>query len=280
MTEKERLSAEREQRFNDIVALKRPDRVPVIPLVNHYFGTKVKGISNADAGYDSRVRYRSMREATVEFGWDMCPPNGVFPSKGLEAPGTLQLRWPGGALAEDAPFQFVEGEYVREEEYDEFLGNSNAFTLTKILPRIFSKLEGLGQVPFPPLYWLSNSYSFNRVGGALFSTSPMRTILESLLELADAWEEEDAIVADHLAKLNELGLPLLSAAVVFPAFDMVSDFFRGPKGGSLDIYRNPDKLQKAIDLMQPVVLGSAMAMVQGSGNKRVFIPMHRVRTTS
>ncbi len=52
----QQLYAERERRFNDIVALKRPDRVPVIHLVNLYFPTAIKGISHRDAGYDHELR--------------------------------------------------------------------------------------------------------------------------------------------------------------------------------------------------------------------------------
>jgi hypothetical protein len=44
------MCAAREKRFNDIVALKKPDRVPVIPLITHYFPTKIRGVSNRDAG--------------------------------------------------------------------------------------------------------------------------------------------------------------------------------------------------------------------------------------
>ena len=57
------LYAEREKRFNDIVALKKPDRIPVNALVTHYFPTKVKGVSNRDAGYDHALRYRCMKSA-------------------------------------------------------------------------------------------------------------------------------------------------------------------------------------------------------------------------
>ncbi len=35
------------------------------------------------------------------------------------------------------------------------------------------------------------------------------------------------------------------------ALDVVSDFFRGLRGGSLDIYRNPAKLLATIELMHP-----------------------------
>jgi uroporphyrinogen-III decarboxylase len=64
-------------------------------------------------------------------------------------------------------------------------------------------------------------------------------------------------------------------SVAFAAFDLVSDFFRGLRGGSLDIYRNPEKLQRAIDLMQPACIALAIGAAKMSGNPRVFIPMHR-----
>jgi hypothetical protein len=274
MDQASRLYAEREQRFNDIVALKKPDRVPVISIAHHYFATKVKGISNKDAGYDSALRYSSMREATVKFGWDMCPSSGVFASRGFDAVGSLQVRWPGGDLSDDAPFQFVEGEYIREDEYGEFLADPDGFTLTKILPRICGNLAGFGQIPFP-LYWLSSSYFFQNVGGTLLAAPPLRKALESLLRLADVMEEENATIAAHVREMASLGYPLLNASAAFPAFDMVSDFFRGLKGGSLDIYRNPEKLQAAIELMQPACLGIAMGAAKASGNPRVMIPMHR-----
>ena len=270
----EQLYVKREKRFNDVVALRKPDRVPVIPIAHHYFASKVKGIPNKDNGYDVRMRGQAIRDATIKFGWDMCPMSGVFASKGFEAVGSLQVRWPGGDLADDAPFQFVEGEYVQEDEFDEFLSNPNGFTLTKILPRIASNLAGLGQFPFP-LYWLSSSYFFQNVAGSVLSAPPFRTALESLLKLADVMEEENAVNGAHVQEMASLGYPLLLGSAIFPAFDMVSDFFRGLKGGSLDIYRNPDKLQATIDMMQPACIGLAIGAAKMAGNPRVMIPMHR-----
>ena len=91
----EELYRQREQRFNDIVALKKPDRIPVIPLVAHYFPTKIKGISNGDAGYDHELRLGSLREATVEFGWDMMPASAILGSDGYQALGSRQIRSAG-----------------------------------------------------------------------------------------------------------------------------------------------------------------------------------------
>ena len=87
----------------------------------------------------------AVRDATVEFGWDFAPPNGMFGHDGYEALATKQFRWPGGDLPDNEPFQFVENEYVKADEVDAFLADPNGFTLRTILPRIAGGLEGLGQ---------------------------------------------------------------------------------------------------------------------------------------
>ena len=267
--------AKREQRFNDIVALKKPDRVPVIPLVTHYFPTKVKGVSNREAGYDLALRYDCMKQADLEFGWDLAAANGLFSSAGLDALGVTQVRWPGGDLPDDAPFQFVEDEYLRSDEYDAFLADPNGFTTRTIIPRFAGRLAGLGQAPLPPTYWFSNSYTLLAAGGSMLSAPPLRAALQALLDLADAATAANAALGAHVAEMAALGYPYGYSAVTSPAFDVVSDFFRGLRGGSLDLYRNPDKLLAAIDLMQPSCIGLSVAVARMTGNPRVFIPMHR-----
>lgn len=269
------LYTEREKRFNDIVALRKPDRVPVIPLVTHYFPTKIKGVSNRNAGYDHALRYRCMKEADLEFGWDWAAPNGLFPSQSLEALGVKQVRWPGGDLPDDAPFQFVEDEYLRDDEYDAFLADPNGFTLRSILPRIAKRLEGLANAPLPPTYWFSNSYNLMAAGGSILAAPPLQTALRALLDLVEAVDANNAALGAHAAEMAALGYPYGYIAVTSPAFDVVSDFFRGLRGGSIDIYRNPDKLLACIELMHPSCIGLSIATAQITGNPRVFIPMHR-----
>ncbi len=269
------LKQEREQRFNDIVALRKPDRVPVIPLVTHYFPTRVKGVSNKDAGYDHALRYRCMKEAVVDFGWDFAPANGLFPSQGMDALAVKQVKWPGGDLPADAPFQFVEAEYLREDEYDAFLADPNGFTTRMILPRVAGKLEGLAHIPLPPTFWFSNSYTLMGAFGGMLTAPPLRAALQALLDLADAVQASTAALGAHVAEMAALGYPFGYFSVTSPAFDVVSDFFRGLRGGSIDIYRNPEKLMAAVELMQPSCIGLSVAAAQVSGNPRVFIPMHR-----
>ena len=52
----EELYAQREQRFNDIVALKKPDKIPFMPLMMHYFPNRIAGVSNAAVEADHFLR--------------------------------------------------------------------------------------------------------------------------------------------------------------------------------------------------------------------------------
>ena len=241
----------------------------------HYFPTRIKEVSNKDAGYDNALRYRCMKEAVLEFGWDWAVTNGMFPSETFEALGVKQVRWPGGDLPDDSPFQFVENEWLAEDEYDAFLADPNGFTLTQLLPRIAGNLAGLGQMPPPPLYWFSNAYNLIAIGGNVLAAPPIRAALESLLKLAEATAQNNAALGVYIGEMAALGYPYGYASVTVPAFDMVSDFLRGLRGGSLDIYRNPERLLAAVELMEPVSIAPAVAAAKMSGNPRVFIPMHR-----
>jgi hypothetical protein len=264
-----------EQRFNDIVALKKPDRVPVVPLACGYFADLWKGHSYKEAGYNHVQHYAAIKDATIEFGWDLSPMNSLFAADGYEALGTTQLRWPGGELPDDTGFQFVEDEYMSADEYDEFLSDPNGFTVRKIFPRIATNLAGFEQVPLPPLYFMANTYYLLNVGGPLLGAPPIRKALEALLAMSDAVGAYFAADAACGAELAALGYPRAVAAPIIPPFDMVSDMLRSLRGSTLDMYRHPDKLLGAIDLMEKAQIGLALMLIQLTGNPRVFIPMHR-----
>ena len=115
--------------------------------------------------------------------------------------------WAGeeGGLADDAPFQWVEAEYVKADELAEFVADPNGFTFNKILPRMGSKLEGLGQIPLPPLYWFSNSYL--QVLGNMLGIPPLKAALQAMLDMAEAQEKTNAANGKYLQEMKDLGYP-------------------------------------------------------------------------
>jgi len=270
----EELYAQREQRFNDIVALRKPDKIPFMPLMMHYFPNKIAGVSNAAVQADHFLQTKLMKEATLKFGFEWAAAVGTPPSRTLEALGSLQIRWPGGDLPDDAPFQFVEGEYVKAEEVDQFLADPQGFSLRTILPRIGSTFAPLGFLPLPPLHWVANMY-LPLAMWPLLGTPPVKAMVDGLAAFIKDCQDYGAAEGAYWGEMAAMGYPQPFPVVQFPAFDQVSDYFRGLRGSTLDMYRQPDKLLAMIDLMLPASIGLTVGACKATGNLRVFIPMHR-----
>jgi hypothetical protein len=266
--------AQREQRFNDIVALRKPDKIPVMPLMMHYFPNKIAGVSNAAVQADHFLRHKLMKEATLKFGFEWAAAVGVPPAKSCEALQMKQLRWPGGDLPDDAPFQWVEGEYIKADEVDRFLADPNGFAMRTILPRIAGIFQPLSLIPFPPLYWLANAYS--TISLAPFLSAPgMKEMFEGMAAVCEDAQSFMAAQGAYFGEMAAIGYPRPFVGVGFPAFDLVSDYFRSLRGSTLDMFRQPDKLLAMIDAMVPASIGLIVGDCKATNTTRAFVPMHR-----
>ena len=161
---------------------------------------------------------------------------------------------------------------MKQDEYDEFLSNPNGFAVKKLWPRISTVLApigGMAQMPALPLAFLSNAYTLPSLLGEMISAPPIKEILRKALELAEAHERNKQITIAYIMEMMNLGFPIPFAAITFPAFDWISDCFRGMKGAMLDMYQVPDKLLAAIDMFTPLTIGGCIMTAQQTGNKGV-----------
>ncbi|MBN1629870.1 MAG: hypothetical protein JW990_08905 [Thermoleophilia bacterium] len=269
----------RQKRIDDAINLRKPDRVPVAPLMFHYYANKRKGVFNRDAHYDTHRMFELWRDAIVEHDWDCAIPYGSVPAgRPLELLGATQIRWPGHGLADDAPFQFVENEYMRQDEYDELLANPTAFAVTKLWPRIapaLAPISAMAQTTPPPVLYFSNHYMLPNLFGNMLANPAIVETLEKLLALGKEMAQQTQDVTDYSMMMMGLGYPLLWGAITFPAFDWISDVLRGLRGTSMDMYQVPDKLLAAVELFTPWTIEMTLAWASQTGTKGVFIPMHR-----
>jgi uroporphyrinogen-III decarboxylase len=269
----------RKERLDDAMNLRKPDRVPVAPLVVHYYPTRARGISNKDAMYNLDKTYEVWKETTIKHDWDAAPPGTpLLPVHPLEILGIKQFAWPGGALKDDQPFQWVEAEYMMQNEYDEMLANPNGFAVKKLWPRIsttLAPLSGMAQMPPPPLLFMSNAYTLPSFIGEMVSQPPMVELLKKALELAEVNERNKQLLIRYTTEMMNLGYPFVFAPATFPAFDWISDTLRGMRGTMLDMYQVPDKLLALIEMFTPLTIEGAITWANQSGSKGVFIPMHR-----
>ncbi|MBI2850947.1 MAG: hypothetical protein HYX80_07920 [Chloroflexi bacterium] len=274
----EELRQERDKRIRDAQQLKEPDRVPVTFNVGA-FACKYAGLPNSVMYYDPAA----YRDACLKAILDLEPDSGgaaVGTNSGimLELLDTKHQRWPGGTLPEDAVYQFVEGEYMKQDEYDLFLNDPSDFILRYYLPRLYGTLSPVSKLP--AFRNMVGGTSF--VGVLNFFLNPefkgLANKLTNAAEEQQRWAKEGA---DFSAQMERLGYPSQQQRGNTPGgapFDAVSDFLRGMRGAMLDMYRCPDKLLAACDKIlewriersTPAQPSKPGEMVRGGG-----APLHR-----
>jgi len=271
--DREKLYKEREKRISDAVSLKKPDRVPIGLLV-HYYANRMMGISNKDAITDYSLCLKAFRDLTLKLKLDLAPtPYPLLPAKPCALLGLTQYRLPGYGLDDNASHQYVEKEYMLEEEYDEFLANPEGFAVRKIWPRIATAFEPLAGLP--PIYMMLEARGLVMGGGTLAGMPVYSDLLKTLLEFRKEASSYNAAVSQYTTEMAELGFPLLCSAGARTPFDFLSDFLRGIKGSSTDMYRVPEKLLKAIDILTPACYQTGLNIAKRSGNPRVLVTLHR-----
>ena len=266
------LYTEREKRITDAIALRQPDRVPITSNLD-FFPARCRGITIRQAMYDPDAMTRAWGEIYEELSPDAC--DNPFPQRllggMLEALDFRQLRWAGHGLGDDVPYQYVEKEYMREDEYDALLYDPTDYIVRTYWPRMCGALEPLKNLPA-----FHGVVSYSRVSLFAALLSP---------ELEDAWaairksaEEAARLSAAGRAFVNRMadrGFPCLTGATAYAPFDLLGDFFRGTRGLTLDLFRRPDKIRAACDKFLPMMIRQGVEGAKRSGIPRVFIPLHR-----
>jgi hypothetical protein len=265
------LLQERERRINDAIALREPDRVPVMCIFG-FFPARLAGITFEEAMYDHDKTLQAWVDAMVEFQPDAY--EDPFPARFLgrifERLDYRQMRWPGHGVGSNLSFQYVEDEYMKANEYDTFLLDQSDFTLRRYWPRIFGALRSFEDLPS-----FSSIYSYSGLGKlAKWATPEIAGALDSLLAAAKEAKKMLAGSDAFTGRMSELGFPPQFGAHVNAPFDIISDFLRGTIGAMLDMYRMPDKLFKALEQIFPMTLQNGLAAKQ-RGIPRVFIPLHK-----
>ena len=265
----EQLFAERENRVADAIALKKPDKVPVI-MPFESFAFKHAGISQAEALNDPLKYLEANFMAHQAFQPDMAVCTPVFGSV-LKTLGYQPIRWAGHGLADDKSMQYVESENMKAEEYDAFIEDPADFIVRKFWPRAFSQLKIFGRLS--PLNSVTDHF------GAQFFFIPFGTpegmaALETLKKAGQQSLQAIGALMGHVQKLAAAGFPMAFMGATLAPFDYIGDFLRGRKGVMLDMYRNPDKLIAACEKALPLVIRQGIDSAKASHNPRVFIALH------
>ena len=267
----EQLYAEREKRARDTTELRVPDRVP---LSINADPANYTNIQRSAAYYDPLAWKRAVREVTVAFEPDMA--NAGLPMSGaaMEALGVTNRLWPGGPLPPDYEYQVEEKEFLKEEEYDIFLNDPTDFMIRYYWPRMYTSMAPLAKLP--PLSGMLGGLEGLSV---ILSSPEFEEAAKAIKKAAKETLEFRAMIGNSYGDLAYLGFPPFSqlgvGGVGGAPFDTFSSSIRGMKGSMLDMYRNPDKLIRACDMLIDRRIARAVKATPENIGKRVGMPLWR-----
>ena len=270
-----KLFTEREQRIRDVIALKTPDRVPLI-FYQMFWAARHAGMTCREAMYDYAGFANGQTQAALEFKPDALMPMqpAITVGKVMELIDYKQLQWPGHAgLDEDVSYQYMDREYMTSAEYEEFALNPSGFWMNKYLPRIAGGFEVFSKFPpYPTVYHTRNVAYL-----AALAQPDVKAGLNRLIEAAEEAQRMLDATKANIAELNSLGFPTPFIGTSHAPFDVVADYMRGSKGAMLDMFRNKDKMLETIDVVARLLPGPMLKVAEsmpGDALKIVFIPLH------
>jgi hypothetical protein len=260
-------------RIKDAIQLKKtPDRVPVALFPNMY-GFTYGGMTVQDAMYDYDRCVAGFKKFILDFKPDThMGAAGAGPGKFFEILGYKLYSWPGHGVPPDRSYQCNEAEYMKPEEYDLFITDPSLYFRNFYLPRVFGALKGFTMLPpyTGILEMYGVAYSF-----IPFALPPVQDTFKALFEAGAEALKWATVIGSSNAELTTLGFPNIIGGYSKVPFDTIGDTLRGTSGIMTDMYRQPDKLLKAMEVLVPIMIDLGISAMQQTGNPLIFMPLHK-----
>ncbi len=228
----------RQERFEAAVALERPDRVPVMPLMTA-FAPRSQGITQGEAWRDPEKGFKAMLDTFNDLGGfdKLYKPNLFWPMIGGRfCSSPVRVLIPGRQLPEDALNQIDERELFSRDDYD--------------------KLAALGWNAF----WDEH---YEKMSGG----RPMERVISAQNRLLDEYIRETEIY--HSQDISPLfGAYVDSSIMAFSMARTLTQF-------TMDLYEVPDKIKAAMDASCDDLIQNALDVVSKTKIPLVFIVLER-----
>ena len=253
------------------LALTYHDRVPLVPKTGFFCATAYD-IPTYAALMDVKNFIPGVLQYMEEFSDADCIwPPAIYPARAAQALGSEFLKFPGyeDGIGYFDSFQFLDGEYMTEDEYGEFCFDPTHFILTKWFPRRNRNLAGLAKIN------VQNPIEFGMfVSTVPFADPEVRQALDAMAQ-AGKYSLDWLIGGGQIAQIIEdNGFVLGPQVGTTCPFDMLADTFRGMINTITDVYERPDELLQAVNTMQGLMLRNALGAAIAMKKEYFLIPLH------
>jgi len=260
------------QRLINVYKVKEPDRVPVSlhvgALPAYLYGTDYHTVM-----YDPEKAAQVWMKFNKEFETDyLVSPAMLLPGKVYELLDYKLYTWPGHGMPESANgYQFVEGEYMKADEYDALITDPSGFLIRVFMSRAFGALQSFGMlqstvsvIELPTFYLMP------------YTMPPVQAAQQVLIDAGRELSKWMGSIFQFTREGMELGFPpMASGAFCKAPFDNLGDTLRGTKGIMMDMYRQPGKLIEAMDVLADMTIQSVISTLNATKGLAAMFPLHK-----
>jgi len=262
---------ERVQLVIDALRLLKPVRVPVSALLGFY-PARFSGLSLREAMYDydksAKAQTAFYENFSIDFQSPTVSPGPVFDRLGLQF-----VQWPGHGVGDHTPWQYLEAEYMKADEYDALIADPSDYFRRAFLPRV-----GTAFAPLARLDSFANMMEASMLPVNILPFADpevlggVRRLAEAAQECARYLEITGAANADAAARL---GLPPFAAGMAKAPYDVLADTLRGTKGIIMDRFRQPEKILEATERLTPLMIDWAVSQAAMGDAPLVIFVLHK-----
>jgi hypothetical protein len=264
----------RVQRTVDVYNLREPDRVPVnLPVGNLPF--RLYGINARTAMYDLEKALEAAAKFNEQYGEELevyAMPY-ITPGRLLDILDYKIYAWPGHGIPENATgWQFIEGEYMTDDEYEDLIRDPSDFWIRKYLPRVFGVLEPLGL--FQPFTNITENVHINQL--MPLAMPPVQESLRKLLQAGEEFQKAASMTMKYAGQGPAHGYPIgMMGSFCKAPFDTLGDTLRGTANIMKDMFRRPKKLLKALDVITDISINAILTSPNIATMSVVTYPLHK-----
>jgi hypothetical protein len=264
---------ERIGRLRKAYDLEHPDRIIAdVSMGAAEFALRRKGLTGKDLVYNQDKFLGPLLEFHREFQPDTSVGMLPYPSKPWDLLDFKLYIWGGQKLPDNLVIQAVEGEYMRGDEYADFIADPTAFWLKQYLPRAYGALGPLAMLP-----------DFTRISESVdtidllvpFGLPPFQEMLHKMMEAGNELMKMLGVVGQAGAAIAAEGFPGMGLNIVKTPFDYLGDTLRGTKGILTDMYRRPKELLAACERYVPILIKSIVGASDRTGAPCAMYVLHK-----
>ncbi len=264
----------RVQRMIDVYNLREPDRVPLSVYPGNLPLT-MAGLEGRDMYYNPAKACEAAMKFNDKYAEELesfSLPASLLTGQFMETLDYKLYLWPGHGLPNNAGgWQYIEGEYMLAEEYDDLIRDPSDFWIRKYLPRVMGAWQPFNL--FQPFTNIIENVHLATLSP--FSRPQVKNMFQTFIKAGELWEQASVAVLPYMGIGPSRGFVAPVGVFCLAPFDIIGDTLRGTANIMKDMFRRPQQLLEALDVIADIMIYNVLHSPNIDNACLVSYPLHK-----